>query len=294
MKKIGRILSLAVVMVMLAASTTFASGLTLESIYPEDGDNTLQFNNVAVKLMFSENMTSEEAQAANEDCFTITNEKGKAIKYKALYNAEKYPNEIWLQLTSTLTENTEYTLKISGDIVSSAGNSLDDGQTIKFSTRDTKQDNNIYMIMMVLMVVGMVGFTAWDTRHKIKKEMAENIDEDKVNPYKEAKKTGKSVEEIIAKTEQEKAKAEKQKAKAAKKLEAADEEESTEAPQEENGNKRVKAKRSVIAAGFTVPSTIVAQNKAKAEARVKAAEQAKKHSVTKSKGSKQQQRKKNK
>jgi len=297
MKRIGIILSLSIMIVLSAASFCFAQGLTLESVFPEEGTSNLTMTNVAVKLKFSENMTSEEAQAANEDCFKITNEKGKKISYRTLYNAKKYPDEIWLQITDTLENNTEYKLVISGKIVSSAGNTLDDGQTLHFSTRDSKQDNNVYMIMMLLMVVGMVVFTSLETRHKLKKEMAEKqtAEDFKVNPYKEAKKTGKSVEEIIAKTEHEKAKAEKHRQKAEK--EAAEEAAEARAhghgkTAADDGRRKVKAKKPISAAGVQTPQSIIEKNKARAEAKAK--EQARKnaHSVSKSKGSKQQQRKK--
>ncbi len=290
MKRIGIIVSLSVMIVLLATSFSFAQGLTLESVYPEDGNNTLSSTNLAVKMKFSENMTSEEAEAANQDCFKITNKKGQNISYKMLYNPEKYPNEIWLQITETLQTNTEYTLVISDGIVSSAGNTLENGETITFATRDTKKDNNVYMIMMFVMIGGMVVFTSWETRRKLKKESMQDPEDIKVNPYKEARKTGKSVEEIIAKTEHEKAKAEKarQKAERAALAEAQEEERAAL----DDGKKKVKAKRPISAAGFATPPSIIAKNKARAEAKAAAEAKKKEQHAAKSKGSKQQQHKK--
>ena len=290
MKRIGIIVSLSVMIVLSAVCFSFAQGLTLESVYPEEGTNTLTMTNVAVKLKFSENMTSEEAQAANKDCFKIENEKGKKVSYTTLYNAKKYPNEIWLQLTDDLANNTEYKLVISGDIVSSAGHSLDDGLTVNFSTRDSKQDNNVYMFLMLAMVVGMVFFTSWETRRKLKKAAADNGEEVRMNPYKEAKKTGKPVEEIIARNAQEKAKAEKHRQKTEKA--ALEEAKKQEEKAVDDGNKKVMAKRPISAIGVATPDSIVAKNKARAEAKSNAAAAKKSHSVNKSKGSKQQQHKK--
>ena len=89
MKRIGAIVSLLVILIVLSTSMSFASGLTLISSFPEDGDSSLMPANIAVKLVFSENMTSEEAQAANESRFAITDSEGKAIKFDPLYNADK-------------------------------------------------------------------------------------------------------------------------------------------------------------------------------------------------------------
>jgi hypothetical protein len=289
MKRIGIILSLSVIIVLAAATSCFASGLSLVSTNPVDGDNTLQYTNVAVKMVFSENMTSAEAQAANEHRFKITNKDGDSIAYKTLYNAKKYPNQIWLQITETLTTNTQYTLKISGDVVSSAGDTLGEGETIKFATRNTKQDNNVYMILMLVMVAGMVGFTTWETRRKVKQEMEEKGEEPKVNPYKEAKKTGKSVEQIVAKTEKEKERAEKHRIKA----ELEDTTIDYDPASEKSDAQKVKARRSITTTGAAVPAVVVKKRKAREAAEAKAEEKAKARAQNtgKSKGSKQQQHK---
>ncbi|MDD2216621.1 MAG: Ig-like domain-containing protein [Eubacteriales bacterium] len=293
MKRIGRILSLTILTVLLTSSISFAQGLLLESIFPEDGENKLQPTNIAVKMTFSENMTSPVAQAANEDCFTITNPKGKSIKYKTLYNAEKYPNEIWIQITEPLEMEAEYTLTVSSDLVSSDGNTLDEPITTHFSTRNTKQDSNGYMVIMLLMVVGMVVFTAWDTKRKLKKDVAETDEEEKVNPYKEARKTGKTVEEIVAKTEKEKAKAEKKKGRASKRQSVKEQSVIEEA---QEGVKRVKSPRPISVIGVSTPARVIAMNRAREKAREEAEQKAKSkdkgQKTTKKKGSKQQQRKK--
>lgn len=288
MKRIGAIISLSMLIVLLASSLSFATGLTLVSTYPEDGEGGLQAANVAIKMIFSENMTGEQAKNANTNGFKITNAEGETIDYDVLYNAQKYPNEIWLQITENLVDNMEYTVKISEDLQSTAGNSLDEEVTLKFSTRDTSADSNGYMVLMVLMVVGMVVFTAWDTKRNLKKESGETEEDKKVNPYKEAKKTGKSVEEIIAKTEQEKAQAEKRKAKAGKKQSVNDKTE--EATDVKEGVKKVKQRKPISAIGIATPAKIVAKRAAFEEAKEK--EKAKTPQTNAKKGSKQQQKKK--
>lgn len=288
MKRIGAIVSLLVILMVLSTSMSFASGLTLISSFPEDGDSSLMPANIAVKLVFSENMTSEEAQAANESRFAITDAEGKAIKFDPLYNADKYPNEIWIQITETLTDDTEYTIKIAAELESSAGNSLDAPISISFATRDTAADSNGYMILMVLMVLGMVVFTAWDTKRQMKKQDGDKDEDNKINPYKEAKKTGKSVEEIIAKAEKEKEKATKKTKKDAKGNDIPDTEQQTSARE---GVHKVKARKAISAVGVSTPQTVLRRIQKREDA--KKAEAIKREETrSRSKGSKQQQRKK--
>lgn len=289
MRKAGGIATLLLLVLVLSTSLSFAAGLTLVSSFPEEGDNSLQPANVAVKLVFSENMTGDAAVAANDGRFTITDKDGKAINFDPLYNAEKYPNEIWLQITETLVDNMEYTVKIDGGLESTAGNTLDGPITLHFSTRDTAADNNGYMILMVVMVVGMVFFTAWDTRRQVKKQQ-DAKDDGKVNPYKEARKTGKSVEEIVAKTEKEKARAERKQSKDERDGSAGGS--GSDADSDSDGYK-VKAKRSIASAGVATPAIVLRKQAERAEKEAAAAKRTGKETDRqRSRGSKQQQRKK--
>lgn len=288
MKKRGAIVCLLVILTVLSTSVAGASGLTLIESFPEDNFEGLQPANVAVKLKFSENMTSREAQGANEGKFNITDQEGKPISVDTLYNPDKYPNEIWLQLSETLTADTDYTLKIDGGLISSQGNTLDGPIVLSFSTRDTSADSSGYMALLAVMVVGMIAFTAWNTRREAKKNAGETQDEDKINPYKEARRTGKSVEEIVAQMEKEKAKKNKGKAGTAGR-------ELDDGQEDREGVYRVKERRPISAAGIAPPDEVVSRRERREEA-VRQAQKAKKakqqSSGPKKKGSKQQQKKK--
>ena len=279
-KRLGAILCMSMLMVTLTTGLCFADGFAVEKTFPEEGDKTLNPVNVAVKIQFSDNVTSKDAQKANADCFSMVDSSGKAVKVKPLYNAKSYPNEVWVQVARTLNAAESYTFTISGDLQNSDGEVLGEDYVLNFSMRDTGKDSKVNMGIMALMFVGMMVFTVWETNRKQKKEEAEKKAESnaKVNPYKEAKKTGKSVEEIVAKTEKEKAKAEKRKQAAVQK------EEEPEILPEDDGKKHVKGARPISAVGGTLPTSVAKQRAAKAE---KAAKQTK----SKSKGSKQQQRK---
>ena len=60
--------------------------------------------------------------------------------------------------------------------------------------------------MMGVMIVGMVFFTSRSAKKEAEKQRQESKKSETVNPYKEAKKTGKSVEEIVRKDAARKAK----------------------------------------------------------------------------------------
>ena len=133
--------------------------------------------------------------------------------------------------------------------------------------------------MMFVMFGGMFFFTS----RQMKKQQEKNQDtrpvkEEAFNPYKEAKRTGKSVQEVIAAHEKEQA---KKAAKAAKKAAKHDAEEEYEEI-EDNGNHKVKGPRPISAAG----STFITGRKAEAEARKAEEERLAKRRAANAKGKK--------
>lgn len=268
MKKIGKILSLSILMVVLSFPLCFASGLELVTSYPEEGSNYSMLENVMIKLEFSEDVSAANIQESNKSAFTLKGEDGKTHKVKPLYSA-KMPNEIWVLIEESLTPDTEYKLTISGDLQGSDGDSLGSNQVITFKTRNTGADTTVNMVLMGVMVAGMIAFSSISMKRQMKKEAEEKGQVDKVNPYKVAKETGKSVEDIVAKTEKEKqkvqAKANKNKASTGK---------AEHATVEDNGNKKVKGPRTIASAG----STYITGRKAEAEK--KAAEAAARAAAT--------------
>jgi methionine-rich copper-binding protein CopC len=287
MKRLGAILCLSLIIALMATSVSFASGLTLVSSFPEEGNADLTPQNVAIKLVFSEKISDPVAIAANANLFSVVDAEGKSIAFEPLYNETKYPNEVWLQISETLTQNTAYKVTIGEGMRSSAGNTLEESIVLNFSTRNTEADSKGYMALMVVMIVGMMGFTIFDTKRKLKKESGEKEEEKKVNPYKEARRTGKSVEEIVARTEKEKAQAERRKAKVARRQSAHIKKEEPSRP----GVKRVKKPRTISEKGYATPQSFIDARIAREQAKQKAKEKAKRPQ-SKSKGSKQQQRKK--
>jgi len=264
MKRAGIILSLSILLILTSFSFCFAAGLELLDSYPKDGSDDSRPENFLVKLYFNEDVSAKEVQKQNEAAFKFTDSKGKELPIRVLYDSKK-PKEIWVLVEKTLKPDSEYKLSISGDLQLANGDTLGEDRTINLKTRNTNTDNNVNMALMGVMMVGMIVFTSISTKRQLKKREEEERakPETKVNPYKVAKETGKTVEDVVAKTNKEK---EKARAKAEKRnkhmvqsqSEAAD---AGKAEDEKKDTKRVKGPRPISAAG----STYKTGRKAKAE-----------------------------
>jgi len=263
MKKAGIILSLTILMILTSFSFCFASGLELLDSYPKAGSNDARPENFLVKLYFNEVMSSDKVQEENANAFKFTDSKGKELPIRVLYDSKK-PKEIWVLVDKTLKSDSSYKLFISGDLTDANGNTLGQDKTISLKTRNINTDNNVNMALMGVMMVGMIVFTSLSAKRQLKKqEEEEKMKPDaKVNPYKEAKKTGKSVEDVVARTEKEK---EKARAKAEKynrsRHQTGADEAADRTANPAKDTKRVTGPRPISAAG----STYITGRKAKAE-----------------------------
>lgn len=259
MKRLGAILTLAALLIVMTTSLCFADeGLTIEETYPKDGSTGASIENLGVKLYFSEDLTEDKVGKKNDGLFQLYDSEGKKLPTRVLYNdSEKGVVLVLFDANEDskirVQSNAEYTLKISKDVVSDEGNVLGEDVSISFETLNQKTNTMISMGMMVLMIGGMIVISTRSAKKAAQDEYRRR--EEKVNPYKEAKKTGKSVEEIVEKDQKKKAKAAKEAAKAAEKH-AAEENEA-----EEDINKyKVKRRHSASDAG----SRFVAAKKAEA------------------------------
>lgn len=269
MKRTGRILAIIAVVIMIATTFCFADGaeegLVLNDTYPKEGTTGAAIENFDVKLYFNNEMTKEKLGTKNDGCFTLTDEDGNVLPTLVLYspkesgvvmvlfdsnkeNLDKDGNKI------TIKGDKEYTLKISGDLVDDEGNTLGADKTIKFKTINQSRNSLVSMGLMFVLYAGIIGFSI---RNAKKKNSENQNKETKFNPYKEAKRTGKSVEEIMEKEY-------KRQAKLAAKAEEDDDDDDYEEEEElKEGHYRVKAARTVASAG----STYITGRKAEAEAR---------------------------
>ncbi len=278
MKRAGRILSLVIVTIMLCTAVCFADGASagnfkLVEAYPKDGATGTAMENVGVKLYFDAEFSEAVLKKTNDKAFQLVDPEGKSLPLMVLYVPKEDVTEegvkgiILVLLDNTadssvkVESNTEYTLKISKDLTADDGSTLGADQSITFRTMNQQANTLVNILMMVVMYGGIMVFTMRSMK-KTAKEEAERQREEKVNPYKEAKRTGKSVEEIVEKDQREKA---KRAAKLAKKAEAEEDDE-----EEDDGNYHVKGPRPISAAGAkykTGRKALAEAKKAEEEAR---------------------------
>ncbi|MGN0704713.1 MAG: Ig-like domain-containing protein [Lentihominibacter sp.] len=245
-----------------ADTSSAAAGFEIVSSTPENGATGVSVENLSVKIYFSKEMlqNSKTAKAANDKQFRLTDSKGKEIPIKVYYSHKEKKDGLMMVVSDTIDNNitiegdTEYTLTIGKGLKASDGTALGVDQTITFKTLNQKRSTMIYTIMMVVMMAGMIFYTTRATKKAMEKENQAKGKSETVNPYKEAKRTGKSVEEIVAKDQQRKAKEaaarEKQRAKEAE-IAAALEEEPV------SSNKRVSGPRPISASGSSYKVKVV-------------------------------------
>ena len=220
MKKISLIAVLTAVMVMISAAASFAAGgLELVSSYPENGQDNTSIENLGVKLTFNHPINSKEAQKVDASKFKIVDDEGVTVPTKVLFSEKNDGLVLVLALMDEdykVKNNAEYKLTIDAGLVDNEGNTMDQAKEIKFKTYNQRVNNMVNMGMMFVMFGALMFFTM---RQNLKKEEEEGEDTPKdaaFNPYKEAKRTGKSVEEIQAAQAKKEAKAAKKKARKSK------------------------------------------------------------------------------
>lgn len=254
MKRTGVLLCLLLMMMLMSASVCFAEegGLKIEAQYPENGATGTAVENASLKMWFNQDVRpqSEQVRQANEKAIKLVDEKGKNIPIYVAYS----PDEEGLMMvlsdnSAQIQGDTEYTLTIDPSFQAASGDTLAEGDKVSFTTLNQSQATTVNMIMMGVMMVGMIFFTSRSMKKQQEKEKAAKGKTETVNPYKEAKRTGKSVEEIVEKDKKNKEKqavaaakraSKNQRAKAAK--EKADKNTSSD-------KKRVAGPRPISAAG---------------------------------------------
>ena len=293
MKRVAKILSLVTLIVVLSTSLCFAGTLNLTDTYPADESKGAAIENLSIKLYFDTPFTEEKVGTANRNCFALYGPEGEKLPTRVLY-PEKEEGVVLVLLDTTVDydkdgvadymtaqQNSQYKLVVSGDLRDNEGNTLGESKTIAFTTINQKLSMAVNMIMMMVMMGGMVIVSTKQAKKQMEEDR-QKMREDAFNPYKEAKRTGKSVQEVIAQHEKEVAKAE---AKAAKK---ASKDEDDEYEWIDINTFRVGKPRTVREGGssyITGRKAIAEAKKAEEEAR-KAAKAAQKRNVKKGKGKK--------
>ncbi|MCF0141056.1 MAG: Ig-like domain-containing protein [Mogibacterium sp.] len=218
MKKRGLIAVLAAIMVMASSVFCFADeeGLKLLSSYPEDGQTNTSIENVGVKLYFNHTFKNADVQKANKDLVYIVDSKGKKIDTKVLFS-DKEDGMVLVVADNTkkaakISNSEKYMLVVDAEFTDDDGHKLGERATVTFKTYNQKFNNIVNVVMMAVMFGGIMILTVKQQKDQQEEEKAAKQKTDKdnsFNPYKEAKKTGKSVDEVIAEEEARRAKLDK-------------------------------------------------------------------------------------
>lgn len=242
------ILTLAVTFIM-GMSTATAAGLQIVKTSPKDGEKGQQMDNMSVKIYFNREVYSKKNSKANNKACVLVDKKGRKIPTTVLFShKEKKVAVVVCTLKSTdkkyrkyIKGLMKYTLTIAPDFKSADGATLGKEFKTSYETLNPTTATKISMGMMALMVIVMV----IASKRAMNKEKAGEVKKekgDKVNPYKEAKSTGKSVKEIVEREN-------KKKAKAAKKQKAMEDAKEDKGENVEEGIYKLKKKAPIAERG---------------------------------------------
>ena len=225
MKRVSLIAILTSLMIVMMSAFAFAEDgdLKIVSSFPKDGQTNTSMENLGVKLTFNHPINSKAAKKADADKFKIVDEDGKEVPIQVLFS-DKNDGLVLVVADQdkgfTAANNAEYVLHIDGSLVDNDGNTLGKEQTITFKTYNQRVNNMVNMAMMMVMFGGIMVISMRQNNQKKddddkKKEEAKEA----FNPYREAKRTGKTVEEVMAEQAKKEEKEAKKKARKKKKTE---------------------------------------------------------------------------
>lgn len=218
MKKSGIIILLTILISMTASLFAYGAEteLRLTESYPKNGQKNTSVENMGVKLIFSQAVDSEENRAENDKCFTLKDDQNNELPIQIFYNKEdprmtlilfdeaKYlkdhaSSEKSKKPLRPIHDNAVYTLTIDGNFTDNDGHTLGKPEEIAFKTINQKFNTKIYMFMMIFMVIGMVFFSSKAAKKQQEDDAAGSLVDQMppFNPYKEARRTGKTVEQVI-------------------------------------------------------------------------------------------------
>ena len=255
------------------AAAVTEPGFELVSSSPENGATGVAVDNFSVKIYFSKEMMPETSaiRKSNEAQFTLTDPDGEKIPVKVYYSEKEKKRGLMMVAADYSNNNekdvqikgaSEYTLTIGDGLTATDGSRYNQTTVIKLKTLNQQRSMIVYMILMFAMMGGMVFFTIRSTKKATEKQKEEHTTKG-VNPYKEAKRTGKSVDEIVAKNE--KARAKKEAAEAKRKAAEAEMEAEILEKMRKERNKRVSGPKPISAAGSDYKVKVVRTQPEKVE-----------------------------
>ena len=256
MKRASALIVLSLLLTMLLAVPVMAaSSLKVEQTSPRDKATGQSVDNMGVKVYFNKDVYSKSktVRKANADRCQLYDNKGRKISTKVAFSSDE--KRVMLVVANTtgkhkakIKSQTKYTLRIKSGFASADGSTMS-AYSMSFTTLNQRSSMYISFGMMGVMVVGMVFFTMREQKRQAKREREAREGYVPINPYKEAKRTGKSVEEIVAREQERKERIEEQLAKQRKKEQARAEKEAEK--EAEKDYMRVSRPRPISEAGST-------------------------------------------
>lgn len=212
MKRKSIIAILAALMVMASAAISCAAtDLHIVSSYPKDGQKNTSMENLGVKIVFNNQVNDEKIQKANAKAIKLVDKNGKKVPIDVLFS-NKTNSKMILVVADTnkykVLNNAEYTLTIGKSFKDNDGNVLGSNEVVTFKTYNQTMNNWVNMGMMAVMFGGLF-LVSMRANNKKEEEKEAGKPAEAFNPYKEAKRTGKTIEEVMA----EQAKKEEKRAK---------------------------------------------------------------------------------
>ena len=291
MKRKAVLTAIALIIAALAATVSFADdvlliapapagGLSIVKTVPNDGEEGKQPANMAVKIVFDQDVSSEANDALNAAGITIKDAEGKVQEFQLVHHP-KSPNELWCVLKGDLVTNTEYTVTVSAGVKATSGDTLASDYVFHFKTRNTKIDSTISIIL----TCAMMGIMVFATMRGTNKQKEENTARGKgaapqeklsqADPYRLAREQGISVDEAKAQIAKAKGKIDRKNAQLEK---ARARYEADKAAKEAEVEKRLKeihdasvykvrARGSLVEHGGTLPKAVAKKQAARRKSR---------------------------
>lgn len=204
MKTFSRVVAIALLIVMATCSLAFAGTLELVDTYPEKDSHNAAIDNFGVKLYFNENIYGADMDmSVNEKAIVMHDEDGKEVPTIVMYSPKEKNMILVLAKQNTkgekgeqvkIAQDMKYTVKISKDLQAANGDKLKKAEAVSFKTMNQSRSTMISMAMMGIMFAGIFIVSS----RNMKKDLKKKIQEETVNPYKVARETGKTVEEVVA------------------------------------------------------------------------------------------------
>lgn len=214
-------LTTAIILMSFAFVHADEGSLKLLSTYPKNGQKNTSVENVGVKLKFNNSVSGPSVRENNIKALKIENKTtGEKLPVKVIFSKSTPGLVLVLGDNSDgklkVSNNSEYQLVVDKSFSDDEGNELGESKVLRFKTFNQKLNNAVNMVLMIAMFGGIAIFTI----RQQKKESSDGDEEEKkikkdaINPYKEAKRTGKTVEEIVAIEKKKEAKKNRKKKKA--------------------------------------------------------------------------------